>query len=140
MALAVGDLWTAAEANLANRTGITYKANGIASSGTANVVLATQVISDPYGTGVPYKVQAHYLLGFVTVASGFSGRMYITVNGAGVAFDLVSTLSGAHVYYSLDMASGGSVTIGGSLTNIGSTMATFADPTNNLLTCEVEPL
>jgi hypothetical protein len=141
MALAVGDLWTAAEANLANRVAITFKDGGTATSGAGSTVTtAVRTVTDPYGSGVAYRCKVTYQLGFMSAAAGITCRAWVNINGTGSTWGQLNTLSSAFATTEVDMPSGGTVAFQCAITNLTGTVATFVDPTSHFMLTEIYPL
>jgi hypothetical protein len=137
----VGDQVTATQGALALRVPITFKDAGIATSGAVNILTtALRTVTNPYGTGVAYRVKSTYQLGFISAAAGITCRAGVNVNGSTASFCTVNSLAGATPNVEVDMASGGTVTFQGVITNLTGTVATFVDGTSHFLLTEIFPL
>ena len=101
---------------------------------------ALRTVTNPFGTGVPYRCKCTYQLGIVGAAAGVTARASVNTNGSTTSYALVSSLCSAKPQWTVDMPAGGTVTFQALLMNLTGSMSTYLDAAAHFMTTEVTPL
>ena len=120
-------------------TPLVYTQAGLATSGTADIfTTAVQTITDPFGTGVPYRCKTTYYLGYI-LGTG-SARVWVIANGVDATWRGIVSLSSAAPCTITDMPAGGTATFRAMIKNLTATVTTFSDMGSHFMVTEVTPL
>jgi hypothetical protein len=119
-----------------------YTDLGIVTSSAADIATTPlRTITDPFGTGIGYRVACGFFNGNVSSSIGAVAQVSIRVNGANSRVGKITAASSSVFVRSItDFPAGGTSTFQGWLINKSDTFATYADGTAHAMTTEVSML